>query len=418
MRSRVFYLMILLTVSFVSCKKDSTIYVDDVKINQTFAVLTPGEKVTLTATIIPDDAVKQTLFWDSDAPSVATVDGSGLVTAVSAGTAKITAKTGNGKKAACDVTVTSNQMTFTTQAIGSITIGLKGEGSIAIHWDDGVIDTRMLSSSISYYSHNYSETLTRTITIIGAKITLLNCNDNQLTEFDSSKNPVLTQLNCSNNQLKSLVVSKNTALTHLYCWSNQLASLDVSKNTALTHLYCWNNQLTSLDVSKNTELISLSCGNNRLINLNVKGLAALSSLYCDNNRLTSLDLSDCTSLWELKASTNRLPVLYLSRNVMLRILYCDVNLLTSLDVSQNVMLTTLSCEMNRLTSLNLSLHTNLKDLNCSFNVFPANEIDALFGTLHDNSIQGGKTIDISYNPGIKDCHQNIATGKGWKVVVN
>ena len=55
----------------------------------------------------------------------------------------------------------------------------------------------------------------------------------------------LETLNCNNNQLTTLDMSKNTALTDLLCFSNQLTSLDVSKNTALTYLNCQYNQLDS-----------------------------------------------------------------------------------------------------------------------------------------------------------------------------
>ena len=82
----------------------------------------------------------------------------------------------------------------------------------------------------------------------------LNCNSNQLTSLDLSRNTALTVLNCNSNQLTSLDLSKNTALRGLYCSNNQLTSLDVSQNTALTDLSCDNNQLTSLDVSQKAAL--------------------------------------------------------------------------------------------------------------------------------------------------------------------
>ncbi len=88
-------------------------------------------------------------------------------------------------------------------------------------------------------------------------LTWLNCDVNQLTALDVSKNTALGLLSCSSNQLTSLDVSKNTALVGLDCFNNKLATLDVSKNTALTWLYCYSNQLTSLDVSKNTALTEL-----------------------------------------------------------------------------------------------------------------------------------------------------------------
>ena len=60
---------------------------------------------TLPFTITPDDAVP-VLLWQSDAPGVATVDDAGNVTAVSSGTATITATSWQGgKTAACTVTV-------------------------------------------------------------------------------------------------------------------------------------------------------------------------------------------------------------------------------------------------------------------------------------------------------------------------
>ena len=73
----------------------------------------------------------------------------------------------------------------------------------------------------------------------------------------------LKYLNCNDNQLTSLDVSKNTALTYLDCSENQLTNLDVSANTALTKLRCFENQLTSLDVSQNTALIGLDCSGNQ-----------------------------------------------------------------------------------------------------------------------------------------------------------
>ena len=60
----------------------------------------------LTATVEPADASDKTVSWVSSAPGVATVDGSGTVTAVSKGTATITVTTNDGNKTdTCTVTV-------------------------------------------------------------------------------------------------------------------------------------------------------------------------------------------------------------------------------------------------------------------------------------------------------------------------
>ena len=69
---------------------------------------TTPNTATLTATVAPADATVQTVNWTSGNTAVATVDASGKVTAVSNGTAVITATTmDGGKTASCTVTVST-----------------------------------------------------------------------------------------------------------------------------------------------------------------------------------------------------------------------------------------------------------------------------------------------------------------------
>ncbi len=72
-----------------------------------------GETLQLTATIYPDSATNKTVTWKSSDKTVATVDESGLVTAVDNGTADITATTEDGNfKATCQVTVEIPELTL------------------------------------------------------------------------------------------------------------------------------------------------------------------------------------------------------------------------------------------------------------------------------------------------------------------
>ena len=70
------------------------------------ATINVGETKTLTATVAPDNATDKTVSWRSENTAVATV-ADGVVTAVAAGTAIITATAndGSGVKAQCTVTV-------------------------------------------------------------------------------------------------------------------------------------------------------------------------------------------------------------------------------------------------------------------------------------------------------------------------
>ena len=80
--------------------------VTGVTLSQTELSLTEGGTAQLTATVLPETATNRNVTWSSNAPGVATVNSSGKVTAVSAGTATITVTTADGGfTATCTVTV-------------------------------------------------------------------------------------------------------------------------------------------------------------------------------------------------------------------------------------------------------------------------------------------------------------------------
>ena len=81
--------------------------VTGVSLSTDILTLEEGGTANLTATITPANATNQNVTWSSNAPSVATVNSSGNVTAVAPGTATITVTTEDGTKtASCTVTVT------------------------------------------------------------------------------------------------------------------------------------------------------------------------------------------------------------------------------------------------------------------------------------------------------------------------
>jgi hypothetical protein len=69
--------------------------------------LIEGEKVSLTARILPNNATSQNVTWSSSNPSVASVSSTGKVTAISEGSATISVKANDGSKveATCQITV-------------------------------------------------------------------------------------------------------------------------------------------------------------------------------------------------------------------------------------------------------------------------------------------------------------------------
>ena len=118
----------------------------------------------------------------------------------------------------------------------------------------------------------------------------------------------LLELDCDNNQLTSLDVSKNTKLVTLICSKNALTSLNTSHNPLLKKLDIYNNKITSIDVSQNTELETLYIGRNPIETLNVKNNVKLMELQSELNNLTSIDLSNNSPSMTLYMANNIYPI--------------------------------------------------------------------------------------------------------------
>jgi uncharacterized protein YjdB len=88
----------------VTVSSTPTIPVSGITLSQTSATLRPTNILSLTTTIVPSNATNKTVTWSSNSSS-ATVNSSGVVTAVSAGSAIITA-TCDGITATCAITIT------------------------------------------------------------------------------------------------------------------------------------------------------------------------------------------------------------------------------------------------------------------------------------------------------------------------
>ena len=100
---------------FSACKKTETeVKVTGVSVSPATLSLVEGTSEQLRATVTPSDAANKAVSWTSSATAIATVDNTGKVTAVSAGTATITVKTADGgKTATCAVTVTTKVIPVT-----------------------------------------------------------------------------------------------------------------------------------------------------------------------------------------------------------------------------------------------------------------------------------------------------------------
>ncbi len=112
----------------VAIKKENTPNVNEIKkylipitsvtLNKTNLSMVKGKTEKLVATINPSNPTSDTtLEWTSSNTKVATVDKSGNIKAIGAGTATITVKTSNGKTATVKVTVTNPNVPITSVKI-------------------------------------------------------------------------------------------------------------------------------------------------------------------------------------------------------------------------------------------------------------------------------------------------------------
>lgn len=127
-----------------STKPSQPATVKSIKLNKTSATIVIGNTLQLVKTITPSNATTK-LTWSSNNSKVATVDGNGKVKAIAKGTATITVKTANGKKATCQVKVIEKPA-YTTKLNGHTVKLPAGDDRVYI------IDTQDLDAKNNRYS--------------------------------------------------------------------------------------------------------------------------------------------------------------------------------------------------------------------------------------------------------------------------
>ncbi|UMB53140.1 gliding motility-associated C-terminal domain-containing protein [Lutibacter sp. A64] len=170
----------------------------------------------------------------------------------------------------------------------------------------------------------------------------------------------LTDLDVRGENIADLTgIEDFIALTKLQCDNNNLTSLDLSKNTNLIKVAASENNLTSIDITNAIDLIDLDVSENNLASLNITNNTALTDLNIDRNSFSSIDLTKNTALTTLYVYENNLSSIDLTKNTALFYLNIQNNNLTSIDLSKNIALFNLNIRENNLTSLDLSNNTNL-----------------------------------------------------------
>ncbi len=270
--------------------------VTDITLDETSVTLLVGDTKQLNATISPNSAINKTVSWSSSDTTVATVS-NGLVVAKARGTAVITCTSNgdSGVSATCEVIVTSplvaeiNSTNFPDENFRNWILA-RDYGKDAILSEDEI--KSVTSIDVAGTSDNPGKIKSLKGIEYFTALDRLNCEYNQLTSLDVSKNTALTRLNCYNNKLNSLDLSSNTALIFINCYGNGISTIDVSKNINLETLACQANNLTTLDVSNNKKINWLIIHHNKIKGSAMDNLIASLPVNTTEEKYTFFVVSD------------------------------------------------------------------------------------------------------------------------------
>ncbi|MDF2544860.1 MAG: hypothetical protein K0S47_4578 [Herbinix sp.] len=125
-------LSFLLLQSFQPALAASTVNAKKITLNKKSITLEVGESQALKATVSPANTTSKKVKWSSNDKEIATVTSTGKVIAIGAGRTIITAKTSNGKKAMCKVTVKESGPTDVDIIEDDITLSMEDEYTLKV----------------------------------------------------------------------------------------------------------------------------------------------------------------------------------------------------------------------------------------------------------------------------------------------
>lgn len=261
------------------------------------ATVTKGESVTLSASVIPVDAVNKTLLWNSDAPQVATVNQQGVVTGNNVGKAVITVSTPDGLySSSCEITViiAVEQVIFPQKEI-SVPVGYTMPLSVT------VLPENATDKTVLYQSLNPAVALTGGPAVYGVEVgtTQLVATSEQSGVSDTCTvyvevpitGIVLNENNLSLDkktptfQLKATIYPEEAAESHLL-WKT--ADTKVAEVTQTGLVYARDKGETTITVSSLNEKVSAVCfvTVTEFVSVNNEtGTQVMVGAYAVNNRM-------------------------------------------------------------------------------------------------------------------------------------
>lgn len=425
---------------------EKSIAVTGVRLNKTTLELVAGSEETLTATVIPDNAVNKNVAWKSSVPEVAAVDNNGKVSAKKEGEAIITVTTEDGgKEANCLVTVSAASVPVNAVILDRTAITLtEGENATLVatispltatnknvKWTSDKPDIATVDANGKVTAEKEGTATITVTTEDGGKTASCTVTVNKMVIHVTgvTVSPTTLSIAITESPMKiTATVTPSNATNKTIVWSSSdpaIASVDTEGNVKGLKAGTVTITATSEDDSEKKATCTVNVGNYnltssfdakfakvlqekgyvadaaRILDTEVSGIASLdvAGRYGAPGSLTSLKgIEYFTNLEKLKADYNALTSIDVSMNTALTYLHLGDNKLTSIDVSHNTALTYLVVNNNALTSIDVSKNTALTHLNVRVTKLKSIDISRntalTYLDVGHNSITG---IDLSAN---------------------
>lgn len=215
-----------------------TVKVTGITLNKTTASVVKGKTVALTATVTPTNATNKNVTWKSSNSKVAKVDEkSGVVTAVAAGTAIITATAADdsGVKATCKITVTNPVVKVTKVTLNKTTASVVKGKTLTLKAT--VTPTNATNKNVTWRSSN-----TKIATVDGnGKVTAVAAGTATITctAADGSRKSATCKITVTNPAVKVTKLRMNKTSVDLLKGKTVQLKVTVTPSNATNKAVTW-----------------------------------------------------------------------------------------------------------------------------------------------------------------------------------
>lgn len=268
----------------VSVPASGVIEAKSITLNHTSATLGEGETLTLTATVLPDNATDKTVSWTSSDPGVATVS-NGKVTAVAIGAATITASCGSAK-AECAITVSPVEAAAITldQTSASIIVGENLQLTASVS-PDNVTD-----KTVSWASSNPA-----VASVDGGIVTGLSVGKASITARCGSVSAVCT---VTVNPVEATAIELDKANIYLYVGGTAELTATVYPDNTTDKTVSWTSSKPGVATVNGGKVTAVSVGS-ATITATCGNVSAICTVTVNADGEVSLDLDPVSALIEV-----------------------------------------------------------------------------------------------------------------------